>query len=48
MKRTKPTDDDLAKIEEELRKEKSKKPMKVSGKSVFKIQEIIQKKSDEE
>lgn len=41
-------DEDLNKIEEKLKEEteeEQKKPEKISGKSVFRLQEIIKKKS---
>lgn len=41
-------ENDLDSLEEKLKKEeKKKKEQKVSGHSVFKIQEIIKKKSEE-
>lgn len=41
-------DEDLENLEEKLKKkEKGKKDHKVSGRSVFKLQEIIKKKSKE-
>jgi hypothetical protein len=41
--------DDLDRIEEDLKKkDQPEKKVKVSGKSVFKLQEIIKKRADEE
>lgn len=41
-------ENDLDKVEEDLKKkDKPKKKVKVSGKSVFKLKEIIQKKAEE-